>query len=285
MIGTFLRLGRISNLPTVWTNALAGIVLVSLVNPVEAPVLAFIAAGLSLSFFYVGGMFLNDAFDAEYDKAKRADRPIPNGEISAQAVFAWGFGFLAIGISIASVFGILCTLVGVALAVAIVLYDWLHKKIAFGPVIMAVTRLLSYVLAAMMAAQTVDMAVFVPALGLFAYIVGLTYAAKQEEYDRIGAVWPLVVLAVPVVLCIQAGVATPTVLPFTALFLAVVAHALWRLFRRKAGDVPIAVITMIAGISLYDAVMIAAIGALGLGALAVGGFALTLLLQKAAKGT
>ena len=61
------------------------------------------------------------------------------------------------------------------------------------------TRFLSYVLAAL-AAATLTSAALWGALGLFAYIIGLTYAAKQEAYDRIGAAWPLAVLAAPLAL-------------------------------------------------------------------------------------
>ena len=88
-----LRLGRISNLPTVWTNVLVGVLLAggSLADP-RLPLLM-----LALSLFYVGGMFLNDAFDREFDAQHRPERPIPSGQVSARQVFVIGFGLLAIG--------------------------------------------------------------------------------------------------------------------------------------------------------------------------------------------
>lgn len=57
------------------------------------------------------------------------------------------------------------------------------------------------------------------------------------------------------------------------------------LSRRRKGDVPRAMVTLIAGISLRDAVPIATTGAAGLAALAMSGFARTLLLQRVAPGT
>ena len=39
------------------------------------PVLALF---VSLSLFYVGGMYLNDAFDAGVDALERPERPIPD---------------------------------------------------------------------------------------------------------------------------------------------------------------------------------------------------------------
>jgi hypothetical protein len=38
---------------------------------------------LSVSLIYVAGMYLNDAFDRDYDAAERPTRPIPSGEVSA----------------------------------------------------------------------------------------------------------------------------------------------------------------------------------------------------------
>ncbi len=61
--------------------------------------------------------------------------------------------------------------------------------------------------------------------------------------------------------------------------------ALRLLFRRNKGDVPKAVVTMIAGISLYDAVLIAGMGQGGLALLAVAGFAVTMALQRVVSGT
>ena len=90
--GTILRLGRVSNLPTVWTNALAGAALAA----GGAPDLATVAwAALALTLFYEGGMWLNDAFDAEIDARERANRPIPNGEIGRVGGKPFLHGFTA----------------------------------------------------------------------------------------------------------------------------------------------------------------------------------------------
>lgn len=283
--GTLLRLGRVSNLPTVWTNALAGSVLASNQGAVEQSLLTVVLiAGLALTLFYEGGMWLNDAFDAEIDARERANRPIPNGEIQVKTVFIGGFAMLAGGVAMAFLLGTMAGLAGIALAIAIVLYDWLHKRVSFGPVLMGATRFLSYALAAV-AIGTFTGAPLWGGLGLFAYVIGLTYAAKQEAYDRIGAAWPLAVLAIPLIWAFVQAVHEPVALVFWAGLAAVVAFALHRLFRRNPGDVPVAVVTMIAGIALYDATLIAATGAIGLGVLAAAGFALTLLLQRVASGT
>ncbi len=276
-----LRLGRVSNLPTVWTNALAGAVLATGGVPELWPV---VMSGLALTLFYEGGMWLNDAFDADIDAAERADRPIPNGEVTRQTVYIGGWALMAGGVLISALISPTCGIVGLALTAAIVLYDWLHKRTVLSPVIMGATRFLSYCLAAFAAAALTNEALF-GALGLFAYIIGLTYSAKQEAHDKIGTAWPLAVLAAPLLYALSVGLAEPTALIFLAGLTAVVVFALRRLFRRAPGDVPVAVVTLIAGVSLYDATLIAGTGAFGLAVLAACGFLLTLALQKIASGT
>jgi len=127
--------------------------------------------------------------------------------------------------------------------------------------------------------------VLIGAAVLFAYVVGLTYSAKQEAHDRIGNAWPLAALAVPLALAIHEGLGHITGLVVTTLLALVIAFALHRLFRRAKDDVPVAVATMIAGISLYDAAIISGAGLPGLALLAIAGCATTLLLQKVASGT
>lgn len=278
-MNTWLRLGRVSNLPTIWTNGLAGWVLA---GGGFSPGLLLILL-VALSLFYVAGMFLNDAFDAEIDAEERADRPIPMGEASRNAVFLFGFGMLALGAMFSFSLGMGAGLAGLALAAAIVIYDWVHKRTSASPLIMGVCRVLTYVLAAFAAGGS-SIALWLGGLGLFCHVVGLTYAAKQEAYDRIGAAWPLAVLAIPVVVA-------ATMLNGYVAALILAGYAAWGgwalslLFRRRPGDVPKAVVSLIAAVSLYDAVMIAGAGAVWLALVGVAGFFATLALQRYAPGT
>ena len=279
---TWLALGRVSNLPTVWSNGLAGWLLSG-----QSPDLGGLALLLAaLSLFYVAGMYLNDAFDAEIDARERSNRPIPAGTVGRGTVFGLGFGMLGIGIGLGFVPGLATGLAGVALAAGIVLYDWLHKRVVSGPLIMGVCRFLTYAMAALAAGGDAGGAVLAGAFGLFCHTVGLTYAARQEAYDTIGSVWPLLVLAVPVGV---AGAMSGGSLALVVLGLYV-GWGVWALrcfFRRAPGDVPRGVIGLIAGIALYDAVLIAAVG----GAVtvpciaALACFAATLALQRLVPGT
>src|SRR4051812_33867448 len=91
-----LRLGRISNLPTVWSNVLTG---TALAGAATADLRLFIVV-MALSLFYVGGMYLNDAFDHVFDAKARPERPIPSGQVSAAQVHAFGFGMMAVGLAL-----------------------------------------------------------------------------------------------------------------------------------------------------------------------------------------
>jgi 4-hydroxybenzoate polyprenyltransferase len=74
--------------------------------------------------------------------------------------------------------------------------------------------------------------VLIGGIGLFCHTVGLTYAAKQEAYNTIGATWPLWVLAVPVVvIALHLNGAVPLVL--LAIYVAWGLYALRFFFRMQ----------------------------------------------------
>jgi 4-hydroxybenzoate polyprenyltransferase len=284
-----LRLGRVSNLPTVWTNTATGIVLAG-----GAPDgLMTLALLVALSLFYVGGMYLNDGFDARIDAVERPERPIPSGAVSARAVFAAGFAMLALGVALlfwigygrAGGTGVWPGLGGLALGGAIVLYDWHHKDNPFSPALMGLCRVFVYVAVGLAFAVPPPAILWLGALLLLCYLIGLTYVAKQENLGEVKNLWPLVFLAAPVLYALVAAPGSLSSGVLFVLFAGWVGVALWFLRRRQAGDVPRAVVSLIAGIALLDAVLIAAAGAPGIAWLAVGGFVLTLALQRLVPGT
>jgi 4-hydroxybenzoate polyprenyltransferase len=284
-----LQLGRISNLPTVWSNVLVGVVLAGgTLADGRLPLLL-----VALSLFYVAGMFLNDAFDREFDARARPERPIPSGAVSSTQVFAFGFGMLAVGLVLlhqigygfAGGTGWRPVAAGTALAAAIVFYDRWHKSNPLSPLVMGICRMLLYITAAFAVVLTPPGAIYFAAAVLLCYLIGLTYAAKQEHLDRIGSLWPLAFLAVPLVYGAALCLRDWTALPLFALFLAWIAYALWLLRRRQRGDVPRAVVSLIAGISLLDAVILAGHGAFPAALAAVAAFGLTLGLQRWISGT
>lgn len=169
----YLLLARVSNLPTVWTNVLAAYV-IAYATFDSLPI-----ALLSVSLFYTGGMFLNDAFDVGFDNEARPDRPIPNGDVSRREAFTIGFGLLLLGefLLIFQPFPMPALRWGLLLALAIVFYDFHHKGIWYGPAVMGLCRALVYLLAGASATGG-DLPVLGPALVMFAYVMSLTHIAK-----------------------------------------------------------------------------------------------------------
>jgi 4-hydroxybenzoate polyprenyltransferase len=279
---TLLRLGRVSNLPTVWTNVLAATALAG----GDLLALRTGVALVAMTLFYVGGMYLNDAFDREIDARERPSRPIPAGEISAATVLSAGLAMLAAGIGLVSLFGFATGLAGLALAGAIVGYDLRHKNNPFSPVVMGLCRALVYIGTALITSGTVPGAVLVGAVALLAHVVGLTYAAKQESLGRIDNVWPLAVLAVPL---IAATGALTAGLPAIAAWFALATAdslAITALNKRaRPGSVSNAVAALIAAISLVDAVLASTVAAWPIVIACWGGYVLTRLAHKAIPGT
>jgi len=284
-----LALGRVSNLPTVWTNLLAALVLAGGATD-DARALALLVA---LTLAYVGGMYLNDAFDAGIDARERPERPIPAGRVSRGLVFLIGFSMLAAtllillwaGTSLDGGTGPWAVLGGLGLAAAIVVYDAWHKGNPIGPVIMGACRLLVYVTAGLAVALPLPAALLLGGALLMSHVIGLTYVAKQETLGRVENLWPLLFLAAPLVYGAIRLPEQPLAGLFLLLLAALVAWALRLVVRRGPGDIPRAVVSLIAGVSLVDALLIATTGAAALAALAVAGFLLTLVLQRWVSGT
>jgi hypothetical protein len=279
----YLRLGRVSNLPTVWSNVLAGAALGG-AAPGGAAVLALAAA---LSLFYLGGMFMNDAFDREADARERPERPIPSGAIGAGEVFALsavllGAGWLAV-VAVAAPRRA-ASLTALALAAAIVLYDAWHKGNPLGPLLMGICRALVYVTAALATSAAVGEPLVRGVLVLLAYVLGLASVAKHEGRGAF-ALWPLAFLAVPVVHGLPLIAADG---PGGILLLALAAAlllALGLVRGGRPGAARQAVAVLIAGIALVDAVLVAGAGRPGAALLASLGFPLTLALQRWVRGT
>jgi 4-hydroxybenzoate polyprenyltransferase len=284
-----LRLGRVSNLPTVWTNVAAGTILAGAAGFGALPLLV-----VALSLFYIAGMFLNDAFDAEFDRRFRPERPIPAGEVSATTVLVSGLAMLVLGWLLliggamqAAVPGAAhgAAIAGLLLALAILLYDWRHKANPLSPLVMGLCRVLAYFASGLAAAAALPPALLGGAAILLCYLIGLTYAAKQENLRRITNLWPLAFLAAPFLyaLPIAAGGIVGALLYLG--FLGWVLYALSFLLLPQRLNIGRAIVALIAGISLLDALLIAGAGANGIAILCLAGFLATLGLQRWIAGT
>ena len=174
-----LRLGRVSNVPTVFTNVAAGLALAG------APALSTLSLllGCAVALFYVGGMYLNDAFDARWDAAHRPERPIPSGQVKAGTVYLAGFAMLAAGGALVAAVVDTSPSRWAALTLAglIVLYDLSHKGNPLAPIVMALCRVAVYALAAFAAGPfPPERRVYFGAAVLFLYLVFLSTLARKE---------------------------------------------------------------------------------------------------------
>jgi 4-hydroxybenzoate polyprenyltransferase len=284
----YLLLGRVSNLPTVWTNALAGVTLAG-ADP-EPWRLALL--GVAFSLFYTGGMYLNDAFDRKIDARERPERPIPSGRIRAGQVFGLGFALLGAGIVGVMVVagspaagGWAAPAAAVLLAGVITGYDVWHKGNPLSPVVMGLCRVLVYLTAALAVARRIGPAVVGGAAVLFGYLIGLTYAAKRENLLDVGNLWPLLFLAGPFLYTLPGAAGTRVGAVLYVGFLGWVVYAISWFVRPVRRDIRRAVVSLIAGISLLDALLIACTAEAARAAWAVLGFMLTLIFQRWVPGT
>jgi hypothetical protein len=214
-VRTLLVLGRVSNLPTVWTNCLAGWWLGGGGDSIARLILLCLGASL----VYVAGMYLNDAFDADFDRQYRRERPIPSGRISEELVWRTGWSLLSAGTLLLATLGWATACFAALLAGAIVLYDALHKVLALSPLLMAACRFLLYPLAASAGQWGVTGHAVWGGIALAGWIVGLSYVAKRESTTGQLSRWPLGALALPFI------------------FAALINSGSWRLYSLGAGFV------------------------------------------------
>jgi 4-hydroxybenzoate polyprenyltransferase len=184
-------------------------------------------------------------------------------------------------------FGLAATIWGVLLAGTIVLYDVWHKGNVLSPLVMGICRALVYIGTGAALAGSTSTAMMISAVALASHVAGITYAAKQENLDKIGNLWPLALLAVPLLAALPA--ITGGWMVITAIFLLLAADAVAiRLLatRPVPGSVPLAVSGLIAAICLVDALAIALNGGgVSLIAICTLGYPLTRIFQKSIPGT
>jgi len=174
----YLDLCRVSNLPTVWTNVLAALLL----SGSEFSCANFCLLALSLSLYYSGGMCLNDIRDVSRDRLQRPNRPIPSGRVSQRG--AWWFTVLLFtsGMSLlAAAPHPRALLAGGALLLLIIAYDILHQAHSYSILLMAACRLTVFVVAAMAVSGTVGGIVLLAGGLQFGYVFLISAVARHEH--------------------------------------------------------------------------------------------------------
>lgn len=283
---TAFRLGRISNLPTVWSNVLAG---ATLAGAAIDPASVFILL-IALSLVYTAGMFFNDLFDQDYDRENRPDRPIPAGETSAASVRIWGavmmlaaLLLLGVNTSPAVIESWYPLFSGLVLCALVLLYDWRHKANPFGPLIMGCCRGMVYITAALSLLPEFSWRLVIAAACLTAWVLGLTMVAKKKN---VVAGFIVLVASVNVIIFFAAG-ATLGLAESITLSAVSIALVYGFVFLCRDGRYWNPVTLLIASISLLDALVIVSVtGAFGgLAMVAAGLFFVTLAFQRFIEGS
>jgi hypothetical protein len=274
---TLLVLGRVSNLPTLWSNCLAGWWLAGGGNFKSLP---WLLAGTS--FLYLGGMYLNDAFDVAFDRQRRAERPIPSGQITAGAVWKLGSIWLALGILLLFFVGGAAGSLGILLAVLIMVYDATHKFITASPWLMGACRFWVYVIAGTAGATGLNGWPIACGAALGIYVVGLSYVARRETFRGPIPYWPLILLAGPIILALfmNSGKYLPPTLVVAAVLASWIAVWVWPVIFGNSANVGIIVSNLLAGIVLVDWLAIAPEAPSWLFLIYLALFSLTLVFQQ-----
>ncbi|MBI6896411.1 UbiA family prenyltransferase [Pseudomonas putida] len=207
---TWMTVGRVSNLPTVWTNTLAAALLASSAGALAPPSsLVWVLLLAMLSLLYLAGMLLNDLLDADWDQQHHNPRPITLGLVSRRQVrlATW----LALLLAVVAALGLSrlieqphWLLASVTLLVGCILgYNLLHKKYAHSVWLMGACRSALYLTAAASLAMP-PQPIWLCALLLGVYISGLTYLARQEHLNQLLSRLPLVLMLSPLALTVYA---------------------------------------------------------------------------------
>jgi 4-hydroxybenzoate polyprenyltransferase len=177
-IKAYLDLCRVSNLPTVWTNVLAALVL----SGAEFSWCNFIILSVSMSLFYSGGMCLNDICDASIDMDIKPTRPMPSGRISPNHAVRFTVAlFVTALILLLAVPYLRAFYAGLLLTVVIIAYDKSHKSHYSSVILMASCRLLVFVVAALAATGSVAPYALLAGCLQFAYVLAISVTARFEK--------------------------------------------------------------------------------------------------------
>jgi 4-hydroxybenzoate polyprenyltransferase len=174
----WLALSRVSNLPTVWMNVLAALVLASGALPLGP----FLLLVIALSAFYAAGMVWNDVMDRTLDAVAKPERPIPSGRISVDAARGFGAGLFALGLVLLLAAPYPSSFwLGLALVALIAVYDRYHKASPLTVLAMAGCRVGVFVVSAWALTGGVPGAVWIGAAASFAHTALVTVVARVEN--------------------------------------------------------------------------------------------------------
>ena len=233
----WIELIRLPNLFTVPGDPLAGFFLAGSLAMKDVDISRAIFPAIAALFIYVGGLIGNDVADQEEDRRDRPQRPIPSGRVSRTTAFAASAVIAALGLAIASCAGFPVFTEACLTQLAVMAYNGRLKRHAIsGAIAMGACRGLSFLMGVAAACPRLlgDMSVVVAAIGVTAYIAGITWIADREtseEYIGLRRWTPL--LSLTICLPLVRALAGKAAVPFAVLGLMAVGWAFYQGGRLK----------------------------------------------------
>ncbi len=201
-IRPYLELIRPANVATALADVLAGYGVAGLANHSALPWLL-----VSTACLYAGGVVLNDFFDRDVDRAERPERPIPSGRVTPESAAIFGGVLLAAGIGAASFATSQATLVALATASAVLLYDAASKRHPIaGPLNMGICRGLNLLLGMAAVPAALESSWFLAGLPIL-YITAVTALSRGEVHGGRRRVAAFALISLGVVLIALLGLA------------------------------------------------------------------------------
>lgn len=180
-IKPYIELCRVSNLPTIWTNVLSAVML----SGAGFSWLNFLILFLSMSFFYSGGMCLNDIYDKTIDTIKKPFRPIPSGRVSVKKAYILTISLFTTALSLLLIVPYQRAIyAGFLLLSAIVFYDKFHKVYSQSIILMATCRIMVFVVSAIAVSGKVRIFVIISGSLQFVYTLAISMVARYENNRR-----------------------------------------------------------------------------------------------------
>ena len=266
-----LAMSRFANLPTVWSNGLLGVLVGWNLFKDQAHLcpICLSLIGLALSCLYLGGCFFNDWHDLDFDTKTRPDRPIPSGRWPRQTILLFSLILMGGGLLLSTFVSPPAGLFAAGIIVCILAYTRWHKVHPASFFFMAGARALIYPTAAFSLLSWEQFGAldgqklpifFLLALGLGAYILGISLTARAEtSKDPVSdsqKTLPILCLCAPILFFSGPLLLTNngTALPPLVLFIVVLSIIVRRL--RANRDVGAFVSRTLAAIPLVDYLLV-----------------------------
>jgi 4-hydroxybenzoate polyprenyltransferase len=150
----------------------------------------------SATLLYLGGGLLNDAFNAEFDKAHHPERPVPSGIIPWKAVWRCGLVLLALGALLLFGAGTLTASLGLCLVLCIVLFNALHRVTPWASGLLGMCRLFVYLIGASVSEPSLTGWPVWGGIAVAAYVCGVALFRRRNLWAIILMVCPIALAAV-----------------------------------------------------------------------------------------